>query len=226
VANNWADRYLSIPIDRCVWPALALSAGVLAVAIVHRWRITAVAAAVFMALLAFFFRDPERPPIADARAFVSPADGVVMGVRLNGDPEAGPLGGPCITIFLAVWNVHVNRVPHHGVVEKVLYVPGGHAPAFRDTAAGNESNWIWFRAGDQRFAVRQVAGKVARRVVCRLRVGDWVRQGQRLGIIKLGSRTDLYLPVDSRVLVRSGDRVVGGNSVLAIAPDARNGSHV
>lgn len=102
-------------------------------------------------------------------------------VSLNDDPDAGPLGGPRITIFLAVWNVHVNRAPRHGSVEKVAYVPGGHALAWQDTAAANESNWVFFRCGDQRFVVRQIAGKVARRAVCRLRVGDWVRQGQRLG---------------------------------------------
>jgi phosphatidylserine decarboxylase len=178
-----------------------------------------------MGFLAFFFRDPDRRSPADPRAFVSPADGVVTGVQLNDQPEAGPLGGPCISIFLAVWNVHVNRVPLDGVVEKVTYVPGGHAFAWKHSAARNESNWIYFRSKQYRFVVRQIAGKVARRVVCRLRVGDSVRKGQRLGIIKLGSRTDLYLPVGSEVLVRSGDRVYGGSSIVAVMPDAGNGSH-
>jgi phosphatidylserine decarboxylase len=178
-----------------------------------------------MSFLAYFFRDPERQSATNPRAFVSPADGVVTGVHLNDQPEAGPLGGPCISIFLAVWNVHVNRVPHDGVVEKVTYVPGGHALAWKHSAAGNESNWIYFRSNQYRFVVRQIAGKVARRVVCRLHVGDSVRKGQRLGIIKLGSRTDLYLPVGSQVQVRSGDRVYGGSSILAIMPEAGNGSH-
>lgn len=214
-----------IPVDRCAWPLLTGSAGLLWIALLLQWRI-AVALVVLIAFLAFFFRDPERLSTADAQAFVSPADGVVTQVSLNDDPGAGPLGGPRITIFLAVWNVHVNRAPHHGSVEKVVYVPGGHAQAWQDTAAGNESNWVFFRSGDQRFVVRQVAGKVARRVVCRLHVGDRARQGQRLGIIKLGSRTDLYLPLSSRVLVRTGDRVSGGSSVVAVAPDARKEPHV
>jgi phosphatidylserine decarboxylase len=178
-----------------------------------------------MILLAYFFRDPDRQSPAAPEAFVSPADGMVTGVHINDRPEAGPLGGPCISIFLAVWNVHVNRAPHDGVVETVTYVPGGHALAWKHSAAGNESNWIYFRSERYRFVVRQIAGKAARRVVCRLRVGDAVRKGQRLGIIKLGSRTDLYLPAGSRILVRSGDRVYGGRSIVAVMPGAGNGSH-
>jgi phosphatidylserine decarboxylase len=220
VADRKPDQYLSIPIDRGVWPPLAVLAGLLATAVFAQWNILAVAIALVMALLVFFFRDPERRFEADARAFLSPADGVVTRIGMNDDPKTGPVGGPVVTIFLAVWNVHVNRVPHHDSVERVSYAPGGNAMAFRDTAAGNESNWIWFRSGDQQYVVRQVAGKIARRIVCRLQVGDLVRQGQRLGIIKLGSRTDLYLPADSQVLVRSGDKVRAGVSILAFAPDA------
>jgi phosphatidylserine decarboxylase len=197
----------------------------LGVALFSPWRLLQVALVVLISFLAFFFRDPERHSPNDPRAFVSPADGAVTGVHLNDQPEAGPLGGPCISIFLAVWNVHVNRVPHDGVVEKVTYVPGGHALAWKHSAVGNESNWIYFRSKHYRFVVRQVAGKVARRVVCRLCVGEAVRKGQRLGIIKLGSRTDLYLPVGSQVLVRRGDRVYGGSSILAVVPDGWNGSH-
>jgi len=213
------DEFLLLPIDRCAWPPLVVSVGLLAAAASLQWWAAALAVAVLMALLLFFFRDPARCMASDARAFLSPADGVVQQVGMNLDPGAGPVGGPSITIFLAVWNVHVNRVPHHGVVERVVYQPGGHAMAFRRAAAGNESNWIWFRWGEQRFVVRQVAGSLARRVVCRLRAGDWVRQGQRLGIIKLGSRTDLNLPPGSRVVVRPGDRVRGGVSVIAWGPE-------
>jgi phosphatidylserine decarboxylase len=213
-----------VPIDQCAWPFLAGSAGLLGLTLFGPWRLLSAALVVLLSLLVFFFRDPERQPPADPGAFVSPADGVVTGIHLNDQPEAGPLGGPCISIFLAVWDVHVNRVPHDGVVEKVTYVPGGHALAWKRSAAGNESNWIHFRSKQYRFVVRQIAGKVARRVVCRLRVGESVRRGQRLGIIKLGSRTDLYLPVGSQVLVRSGDRVYGGSSIVAVMLEARNGS--
>jgi len=198
---------------------LAVSAGLFASALFFHWQALAGVLALVLATLVFFFRDPERRGTADERAFLSPADGVVTGVGKNEDPRHGPAGGPFVTIFLAVWNVHVNRVPHRGSVERVIYSPGGHAMAFRDTAAANESNWIWFRSGDQQYVVRQVAGKLARRIVCRLQAGDSVRQGQRLGIIKLGSRTDLYLPAGSQVLVRPGDRVRGGASILALAPD-------
>jgi phosphatidylserine decarboxylase len=214
-----------IPIDKCAWPLLAGSAALLGVALFSPWRLLQVALVVLMSFLVFFFRDPERQSPTNPRAFVSPADGVVTGVHLNDQADAGPLGGPCISIFLAVWNVHVNRAPHDGVVEKVTYVPGGHALAWKHSAAGNESNWIYFRSNQYRFVVRQIAGKAARRVVCRLHVGDSVRKGQRLGIIKLGSRTDLYLPVGSQVLVQSGNRVYGGSSILAVMPETGNGSH-
>ena len=214
-----------VPIDQCAWPLLAGSAALLGLTLFGPWRLLLAAFVALMSLLVFFFRDPERQPPADPRAFVSPADGVVTGIHLNDQAEAGPLGGPCVSIFLAVWDVHVNRVPQDGVVEKVTYVPGGHALAWKHSAAGNESNWIHFRSKQCRFVVRQIAGKVARRVVCRLRVGQPVGRGQRLGIIKLGSRTDLYLPPGSQVLVRAGDRVSGGSSIVALMPEARNGSH-
>ncbi len=223
MAERRFNRYLSIPIDRSAWIPLLACAGVLVAAITLQWQTVAVGLAVLIALLGFFFRDPERQTSADARAFVSPADGVVTRVGVNEDPRVGSVGGPFVTIFLAVWNVHVNRAPRHGSVERVIYEPGGHAMAFRDSAASNESNWIWFRSGDVQFVVRQVAGKIARRVVCRLRPGDWVRQGQRLGMIRFGSRTDLFLPAGSRVLVQPGDKVRGGVSVIALAPGVEVG---
>ena len=215
-----------IPIDRCAWPVLAGSAALLGISLFTPWWPLQVALVALVSFLGFFFRDPERQSPTNPRAFVSPADGVVTGVHINDQPEAGPLGGIHISIFLAVWNVHVNRVPHDGVVEKVTYVPGGHALAWKHSAAGNESNWIYFRSNQYRFVVRQVAGKAARRVVCRLRVGDSALKGQRLGIIKLGSRTDLYLPVGSQALVQSGDRVYGGRSVLAVMPETGNGDRL
>jgi phosphatidylserine decarboxylase len=214
-----------IPIDRCAWPLLAGLAGLLGLALFGPWTPLPTALAASMVFIAFFFRDPDRVSPAVPGAFVSPADGVVTGVRLNDEPVSGSVGGPCVSIFLAAWNVHVNRVPHDGVVETVTYVRGGHALAWKHSAAGNESNWIRFRSKQHRFVVHQIAGKVARRVVCRLRPGDSVHRGQRLGIIKLGSRTDLYLPAGSRVLVRSGDRVYGGSSIVAVVPETGNGSH-
>ena len=223
MAERRSDRYLSMPIDRSAWVPLLVCVGLLITAVTLKLHIVAVGLASLAAVLVFFFRDPERRISADARAFLSPADGVVMRVAVNNDSKAGPVGGPFVTIFLAVWNVHVNRVPHHGSVDKVIYEPGGHAMAFHDSAASNESNWIWFRSGDMQFVVRQVAGKVARRIVCRIRPGEWVRQGQRLGIIRFGSRTDLFLPAGSQVLVQPGDKVRGGVSVIALAPDAETG---
>jgi phosphatidylserine decarboxylase len=217
-------RSRRIPLDPSAWWPLAGSAVLLVLALFGPWpRLAAIPGALFFTI-GFFFRDPERTPPANPLAFVSPADGAVTGVSLTDPAEAGPVGGPHISIFLAVWNVHVNRAPQDGVVEKVDYAPGGHSVAWAESAGANESNWICFRNGAYRFVVRQVAGKVARRVVCRLRVGDAARRGERLGIIKFGSRTDLHLPAGCRVLVRDGDRVHGGRSVVALLPERGNGA--
>jgi len=214
---------LRIPFDRCAWPLLAGSAGLLALAVIGFWRMFAVGVGSLLALLALFFRDPERRITLIRGAVVSPADGQVTGVSAQAGTEAGPFDGPRITIVLSVWNVHVNRVPQDGVVESMAYSPGGHALAWSHSAAENESNWIHVRSNQHRIVVRQVASKLARRVVCRLNVGDQVQRGQRLGIIKFGSRTDLYLPKGSSLLVRAGDKVRGGSSIVAMLRESGSG---
>jgi phosphatidylserine decarboxylase len=214
-----------IPLDPyAFWPMLG-SAILLGLTWLGPWSLAATVPAAFLVFFGYFFRDPERQPSSGPRMFLSPADGVVTGVYLNEQAEAGPAGGFHVTTFLAVWNVHVSRVPQDGVVEKVIYVPGGHAAAWKRSAAGNESNWMYFRNEQYRYVVRQVAGKIARRVVSRLRVGDTVRKGQRLGMIRLGSRTDLYLPVGRQGLARPGDKARGGTTVVAVLSDTRNGVH-
>jgi phosphatidylserine decarboxylase len=164
----------------------------------------------------FFFRDPERNPPADATAVLSPADGRVMVV---GHPEPGlapPGDWRQVSIFLSPLDVHVNRIPVSGRIAKVAYRPGRYLPAY-DDASGvqNERNEIWIERDGGPVVFRQITGVLVRRVVCRAKVGDQVRAGDRFGVMKFGSRIDLFLPPAARLMVSVGDRVRAGESVLA-----------
>ena len=183
------------------------------------WWVWAPALALFAGVCGFF-RDPARPIPRDRGAVVSPADGKVTHITTNEDPEAGPVGGPCISIFLSVLDVHVNRFPHEGTVETIHYEAGRFLNALNpDSGRENESNWLHLRCGGRRLTVRQIAGLIARRIVCRAQEGQTLRRGQRFGLIRFGSRTELYLPPGARVEARVGQKVRGGRSVLAYLPD-------
>lgn len=168
---------------------------------------------------AFFFRDPERKVEAGPDDVVSPADGRVLVAGPAGlEPERAPAGGPWqqLSIFLSPLDVHVNRVPIGGRVIRVERVRGRFLPAYRPEAAHvNERTEIWIDRGGQTVVCRQVVGVLARRIVCRLQEGDMVATGERYGIMKFGSRIDLYLPDGAELKVRVGDRVRGGETVVA-----------
>jgi phosphatidylserine decarboxylase len=170
----------------------------------------------------FFFRDPSRVPPSRAGAIVAPADGRVVSVTTSIPPAELGLGTaarPRVSIFLSVLNVHVNRVPATGTVTRIAYRHGVFLNASLDKASdANERNAIALRLADgSELAVVQIAGLIARRIVCTLREGDSVFAGDRLGIIRFGSRTDLYLPEGTMPLVREGQTMVGGETVIAQA---------
>lgn len=173
---------------------------------------------VFLALalfMTFFFRDPERSVPAADRAVIAPADGRVMAAGAA-DPASAPPGTwQQVTIFLSPLDVHINRIPVSGTVRRVEYCPGTFLPAFKPESCQNERTELWIDHGGQTVVVRQVVGVLARRVVCRVRQGDAVQAGQRFGLMKFGSRMDVFLPPTARLFVRSGERVRGGESVLA-----------
>ena len=172
------------------------------------WGLLATAAAVLL-----FFRDPERTVPTEPDLVVAPADGRVVEVQTVPSGDAGPVVR--VSIFLSLFNVHINRSPVAGRVTDVRYHSGSFLPAFRDKASlQNEQNRIELESDSVRLAVVQIAGWVARRIVCRARAGDWLDRGQRLGLIKFGSRVDLYLPETIELHVRVGDRVRGGSSVI------------
>jgi len=166
----------------------------------------------------YFFRDPERVIPEGANLVLSPADGKVVGVAEGADGPIGP-GATQLSIFLSIFDVHVNRAPIGGRIERVEYHAGEFLPAFDDKASmRNEQNTVVVRDGEVRVAFKQIAGLIARRIVFKKRLDDAVLRGERVGLIKFGSRVDVFLPAGSRLRVKRGDRVAGGSSVLAELP--------
>ncbi len=206
-----------IPIDPAGWPfigtaaGLALSVGVLST---WPWSLPFVVAAGFFI---FFFRDPPRSIVDRPATVVSPADGRVMvaGPAADGTAPAG--AWLQVSIFLSPLDVHVNRMPVSGQVTSVTYRPGRFLPAYREeSAVQNERSEVRIDAGGQTVVARQIVGVLARRVVCRATTGDTVRAGDRYGVMKFGSRMDVFLPPTSQIQVRVGDRVRGGESIIAV----------
>jgi phosphatidylserine decarboxylase len=177
---------------------------------------TSIALLALAGLIAYFFRDPERRAPADPAVVVSPADGRVMEV------VAEPLDGQAgqrISIFLAVWNVHVNRAPMSGRLAKLEYRPGKFYAAMRARASlENEQNVFYLDTGRGRIVFKQVAGWIARRVVSWKAPGDSLVLGERIGLIRFGSRMDVWLPEGAEVVVRPGEMVAAGESVVARWP--------
>ncbi|MBV5316692.1 MAG: phosphatidylserine decarboxylase family protein [Desulfobulbaceae bacterium] len=166
----------------------------------------------------YFFRDPSRVLPEEVGAFVSPADGKVIVVREIDDDRYLQQRVQKISIFMNVFNVHVNRIPLAGTVERVVLSPGKFYAADKDKAVlHNESCAVTLTTPDQqRYTVVQIAGLIARRIVCRVEKGDQVVTGQRFGLIRFGSRLDLYLPLSARILVSEGQVVTAGETVLGI----------
>jgi len=166
--------------------------------------------------LLYFFRDPERQVPSDPAAVVSPADGRVMEIV---DERLGSRAGRRVSIFLAIWDVHVNRAPMAGRVRKIEYRPGRFLAAMRSRAsAENEQNVIHLTTERGEIMFKQIAGWIARRVLCWKEEGSPVLQGERVGMIRFGSRVDLWLPAEAEILVRPGQHVAGGSSILARWP--------
>jgi phosphatidylserine decarboxylase len=168
----------------------------------------------------YFFRDPARIPPTRTGAILAPADGRVVSIAPGVPPAELGLGSAVrwrVSIFLSVLNVHVNRVPIDGTVTRIAYRHGTFLNASLDKASdANERNAIALRLADGReLVVVQIAGLIARRILCSLREGDAVHGGERLGIIRFGSRTDLYLPEGIQPLVCEGQTMIGGETVIA-----------
>ena len=175
---------------------------------------------IFTLFCLYFFRDPERVPPGRPSAILAPADGRVVSVAPALPPAELGLGAAPrwrVAIFLSVLDVHVNRMPADGTVTRIAYRHGAFVSAAMDKASeSNERNAVAVRLADGReLAVVQIAGLIARRIVCQVREGDPVRAGSRFGLIRFGSRTDLYLPEGVNPLVTEGQYMIGGETVIA-----------
>ena len=204
----WLYRRVRMASEGWVF-VLPLAGATVLSALVGWWGVTGVGLVLTVGV-ALFFRDPERSIPQTPETIVSPADGRVMEIV----PENAQTRR--ISIFLSLWDVHINRAPYGGVVQSVVYTPGKFLAAYRQEASWvNEANTITIADHGREFMVKQIAGILARRIVCRVRPGDTLEKGQRYGLIRFGSRTDLLLPATAEIAVQVGDVVRGGETVLA-----------
>ena len=206
-------------IDPSGWPFIL---GALGLAVIAAFLISPTLGVVLAALSAFFlffFRDPERVVTAAPNAVLSPADGRVMIAGPSTSCDFPPDRWQQISIFLSPMDVHVNRMPVSGRLTKVEYHPGRFLPAYKaDAGDSNEFTEVAVDIGGQTVVFRQIVGILARRVVCRAKVGDEVKAGDRFGVMKFGSRMDVFLPPTAIIRVKVGDKVVAGVRVLAELP--------
>ena len=185
-------------------------------AILFHWWIAGALLIAFALFCCSFFRDPEREISPDPDVIVSPADGRVVVIT---DEENAGRPGTRLSIFLAVWNVHVNRSPAAGVVTKIEYRPGKFLAAWNANASTqNEQNIFALATAHGTIEFKQIAGLIARRVVSWKKPTEAVSKGERIGLVRFGSRVDLWVPQGSTLLVKVGDNVYGGSSVLARWP--------
>jgi phosphatidylserine decarboxylase len=180
------------------------------------WWVAAVLGTLFAIWVVAFFRDPERSGERGERLLLAPADGKVVGVVETEEPAFFQSRAVRISIFMNVFNCHVNRYPTDGTVRYRHYNPGkfGHAAAEK-SSLDNEQSSVGLVTDRGKVLIRQIAGLVARRIVTDHEVGTTVQQGQRMGMIRFGSRVDLFLPVGTRVLVKPGDTTLVGVTVVA-----------
>jgi phosphatidylserine decarboxylase len=203
-------------IDPAGWPFILGAAVITAFAWLLFGPFLGVPLLIVSSFLLFFFRDPDRVHDAPASAVLSPADGRVM---VAGEPtgEATPPGNwQQVSVFLSPMDVHVNRIPVSGRVIRVEYHPGRFLPAYKKESGDlNERSEVTIDHAGQPIVVRQIVGVLARRVVCRTREGVDVKAGERYGVMKFGSRMDVFVPADAILHVRVGEIVVGGVTVIA-----------
>jgi phosphatidylserine decarboxylase len=196
---------------------------VLALAAVASWIVSAWLALVFLALFLFtiaFFRDPDRQVPADPNLIVAPADGTVRDIVYSDEKEVLKTKTRRVGIFLSIFNVHTNRAPIDGRIIYRQHHEGLCLDARDpDCPEKNEAMTWAFQNPSGTIVVRQLTGAIARRIVAWANVGDELKKGERFGMIRFGSRTELYLPLNAEVLVKTGDHVSGGSTVIARLPD-------
>lgn len=209
-----------LPVAREGWPFILIPLIAGSIIFIAGWRWPAYPCWLIGLFILWFFRDPERKPPPDETAVLSPADGTVIDIK---ETEGNPFPGAKtlkISIFMSIFNVHVNRAPLSGIVEEIKYFPGKFFSANLDKASReNEHNLIVLRTlREQKIAVVQIAGLVARRIACWISPGEKIVRGQRFGLIRFGSRLEVYLPPATELVVKQKAKVRAGESILGYLP--------
>ena len=209
-----------LPIERDGLVFILPTLGVSALLFVLHFPGTGTGILLLAAFLVYFFRDPERAIPQGERLVLAPADGRIVAIKPFPDWK-GPFGEPLtrVSIFLSVLDVHVNRAPLTSMVNAVTHSPGRFVAAWGEAAsAENEQTLIHFASPDGDVWVKQIAGLLARRIVCRVKPGQKVAAGDRIGLIRFGSRVDCILPTTAELKVRRGQAVKGGSTILGVIP--------
>ncbi|MFA5074178.1 MAG: phosphatidylserine decarboxylase family protein [Nitrospirota bacterium] len=210
-------KRLGLPIANEGWPFIVPLAVITILLFSFGWHYPGTAFLILTLFVLFFFRDPDRKIPEGRDVLVSPADGKVVMIKELYEPDYLKQNVKQISIFLSVFNVHINRSPMKGVVERVSYQPGKFHAAFLDKASQyNEQTAVIIADRKRRILVKQIAGVLARRIVCNAKPGDMIQRGERYGIIRFGSRVDLFLPNDAEIRVTAGDTIKGGQDILGV----------
>ena len=206
-----------IPVASEGWPFILPLLLLTVLLFAFGWKNIGYASLVLTLFILFFFRDPERSVPEGKAVVASPADGKVIVAKDVYEPDYLKQDVKQISIFLSVFNVHVNRVPYGGTVETVKYNPGRFHVASVDKASlYNEQTAVVITNGKHKVLVKQIAGLIARRIVCYAKPGDTVKTGERYGLIRFGSRVDIFLPKDAELKVKVGDRVKGARDIIGV----------
>lgn len=204
------------------WPVIAF-AGFMALGSLYFVPVIAPVLLVLALGLAWFFRDPERKLPSDVTdaMFISPADGKIVEVEESYHPFTG--NALKVGIFMSVLDVHVNRAPQDGIVEYLEYVPGKHLMAFNEKASSdNERFYSGFKTAHGNILTVQIAGLLARRIVCSLVRGRAIKRGQPIGMIKLGSKVEVFLPLETECFVKTGQKVRAGETVIGVVGNEKD----
>lgn len=215
-----ADRAAGVPFAKEGFPFIGVTAGITLITGWLGWVPVAIAAAILTAFVSWFFRNPPRVIPQGPGLVVSPGDGKVLAVEQEFEPRYLKERAVRISIFLNVFDVHINRIPCEGIIEDVQYQPGLFLVASKPQATlKNEQNAVMIEtAKGTKVLCVQVAGLIARRIVWWVNPKDRAVRGERYGLIRFGSRMDTYLPLDTAIKVAVGDRVKGGESILGVLP--------
>ena len=215
-----ADRAVGVPFAKEGFPFIGVTAGITLITGWLGWVPVAIAAAILTVFVSWFFRNPPRVIPQGPGLVVSPGDGKVLAVEQDFEPRYLKERAVRISIFLNVFDVHINRIPCEGIIEDVQYQPGLFLVASKPQATlKNEQNAVMIEtAKGTKVLCVQVAGLIARRIVWWVNPKDRAVRGERYGLIRFGSRMDTYLPLDTAIKVAVGDRVKGGESILGVLP--------